>query len=57
MNKIYINTLNELPERCSDCPCYNKEYDYCQADKYIVNDKELQRTSEWRPFWCPLNKA
>ena len=57
MNKIYINTLNELPEHCSDCPCHNKEFDYCQADKYTVDNKEYQRTSDWRPFWCPLNKA
>lgn len=44
---IVLNNLKFLPEKCYDCPCHNGEHGYCQAD---VNG----RSSEWRPFWCPL---
>ena len=47
ITKVIINTLNKLPESCRDCPCYNSENSYCQADYE-------HRGSEWRPWWCPL---
>ena len=46
---IYISTLKELPDYCYDCPCCNCETGCCQAD-------EERRTSNWRHFWCPLEK-
>lgn len=47
---IVLTSMEELPEHCCDCPCSNKENDYCQAD-------EIKRYScGWRPFWCPLIK-
>ena len=46
---IVITTLDALPEYCYECPCYNEEHVYCQADKE-------RRTSEYRPFWCPLKE-
>lgn len=50
MKKIIISTINELPECCCDCPCHNGENGFCQAD-------DKKRSSEWRPFWCPLKEA
>lgn len=49
MANIIIATLDKLPERCCDCPCCKSENGMCQA----IED---YRTSEWRPFWCPLKE-
>jgi hypothetical protein len=49
MANIIIATLDKLPERCCDCPCCKSENGTCQA----IED---YRTSEWRPFWCPLKE-
>lgn len=47
---IVITTMDELPDYCYECPCYNGEHCYCQADKE-------RRYSEYRPYWCPLKKT
>lgn len=47
---IVIKTLETLPEHCYDCPCHNGENGYCKAD-------DLERNSDWRPFWCPLEEV
>ena len=49
MPTIIIITLNELPERCCDCPCCNSSNGTCGAI-------EEYRVSDWRPFWCPLKE-
>jgi hypothetical protein len=49
MANIIIATLDKLPERCCDCPCCKSENGTCQA----IED---YRTSDWRPFWCPLKE-
>lgn len=49
MANIIITTLDKLPERCCDCPCCKSENGTCQA----IED---YRTSDWRPFWCPLEE-
>ena len=45
---VLIKTMTNLPEYCYDCPCYNGESGYCQADK------GHRFSSDYRPFWCPL---
>lgn len=45
---IIINVLN-LPDRCSDCPCYNSSNSFCKADP------KRRSTYEYRPFWCPAS--
>lgn len=47
---IVIKTLEALPEHCYDCPCHDGENGYCKAD-------DLERNSDWRPFWCPLEEV
>jgi len=47
MKMIVITTIDTLPDYCYECPCYNGEHCYCQADKE-------RRYSEYRPYWCPL---
>lgn len=47
---IVIKSLKELPEKCIECPCYCHTESFCQAD-------DEQRSSEWRPFWCPLGEV
>lgn len=47
--KIVITTISELPEYCYDCPCHDGENNRCKADP-------CGRTSEYRPFWCPLKE-
>ena len=37
--------LDKLPDRCDECPIHNGEDGRCIIDG---------RSSEWRPFWCPL---
>ncbi len=46
---IVITTMNSLPEHCYECPCYNGEHGYCQADEKHIS-------SDYRPFGCPLKK-
>ena len=46
---IVITTMQELPEYCYECPCHDRDNGECQADK------ERRRSSEYRPYWCPLN--
>ena len=36
---------DQLPEHCYDCPLHDSENGACKLDG---------RSSEWRPFWCPL---
>jgi len=38
----------ELPEHCYDCPIHDPGDGHCQIDG---------RTSDYRPFWCPLTVA
>ena len=47
---IAIKNMQELPDKCVDCPCRNVSDESCQAD-------EQARRSEWRPFWCPLGEV
>ena len=47
---IVIRSVEKLPERCVECPCHNSIEDFCQAD----NER---RSSDWRPFWCPLEEV
>lgn len=44
-----ITTIKKLPEYCKDCPCCASHDGHCQAD-------DMLRASEYRPFWCPLEK-
>lgn len=44
---IVISSMEKLPEYCKDCPCCASHDGHCQADSIL-------RTSEYRPFWCPL---
>lgn len=57
--------LNEFPESCDKCPCYDIESDACQAEKRLVPDECISRTHEYylsyrkvhRPDWCPLKES
>ena len=40
----------EMPKCCSDCPCVNGEYGYCQADK---EERQIEDPNG-RPSWCPI---
>ena len=40
----------EMPNCCSDCPCVNGEYGYCQADK---EERQIEDPNG-RPSWCPI---
>ena len=44
-----LATIDALPNYCYECPCYNHEHCYCQADKE-------RKYSEYRPYWCPLKE-
>lgn len=46
---IVITTMDKLPENCCDCPCSCHSNGTCQAIKDF-------RSSDWRPFWCPLKE-
>lgn len=47
--KVIIGTMNNLPEYCWNCPC-------CSSVGRCRADKERRKTSEYRPFWCPLQE-
>ena len=47
--KIIITTMGDLPEYCWNCPC-------CSSVGRCRADKERRKTSEYRPFWCPLSE-
>jgi ribosomal protein S26 len=47
--KIIITTLDNLPEYCWNCPC-------CSSVGRCRADEERRKTSEYRPFWCPLRE-
>lgn len=48
---IAITTMEELPNYCYECPCYNGEYGRCEADK------EKRSTIDYRPYWCSLKEC
>ena len=48
--RIYISTMDELPEECIECPCYRDEE--CRAFK--EENGSYRGVYGWRPFWCPL---
>lgn len=47
--KVIIGTMNNLPEYCWNCPC-------CSSVGRCRADEERRKTSEYRPFWCPLHE-
>ena len=47
--KIVITTMGDLPEYCWNCPC-------CSSVGRCRADAERRKTSEYRPFWCPLRE-
>lgn len=44
-----ILILEEMPNSCSKCPCFNREDGFCQTDK-----KERRHDGTARPYWCLL---
>ena len=47
--KIVITTMDNLPEYCWNCPC-------CSSVGRCRADEERRKTSEYRPYWCPLRE-
>jgi hypothetical protein len=46
MSKVIL-VLDEMPESCSDCPCYDGDEELCN---YMIVKTEFYL----RPNWCPL---
>ena len=40
-----------MPNTCGECPCYNSEYDWCNAANH-----EIEVPHE-KMEWCPLKEA
>ena len=39
----------DMPKNCTDCPCLNSEYGYCQVDY-----KRMDRFNATKPKNCPI---
>lgn len=56
---LYISTLNEKPEHCDECCCYDRDNGECKAFPFadstgVHRFKYVGQDDPWRPFWCPL---
>ena len=46
MSKVIL--VMDMPERCSQCPCYDSMYEMCLYKYKDVVNRAV------RPNWCPL---
>ena len=49
-SRYVIEVKGPIPDRCYECAACSCESGYCQADP-------TNRTSDWRPFWCPAHEV
>lgn len=54
MNKKAMLVLDEMPERCNDCPCFNSWTRYCNKSDIRVTAANIDVK---RPNWCPLQES
>jgi len=52
---IVLSTMDELPERCCECPLSHEGW--CYGTKDEKHGWGAQSTQEIRPYNCPLKKC